>query len=201
MPKKSQIERDIREVRAGRAPAGNDGQDIDFTIRVGQLGYRVTVRSDPYRGGYVARLIADGIGTVMEPNGSSRSDALARLVSDLFAGDATDRKVAREIELRGGGVPVIGTMTTFDHDRARRIVRLAADQVKNPSTKSWLLADERGTWEKAARDYLEKTADKARSLGMSEDKVDEEIAVVLGFQALQASLEHARKHRAKHSKR
>ena len=92
-------------------------------------------------------------------------------------------------------------MATLDYDRARRIVRLAAKQVKNPSTKSWLLADERGTWEKAARDYLEKTADKASSLEMSEDKVDEEIAVVLGLQALQASLEHAKKHGTKRAKR
>lgn len=92
-------------------------------------------------------------------------------------------------------------MAPLDYDRARRIVRLAAKQVKNPSTKSRLLADERGTWEKAARDYLEKTADKARSLGMSEDKVDEEIAVVLGLQALQASLEYAKKHGTKRAKR
>jgi len=91
-----EIEHDVRQVV-------NGGEDVDFTIRVGQLGYRVTVRSDPYRGGYVARLIADGIGTVMEPNGSSRSDALARLVSGLSAGDVTDRKIAREIELRSGG--------------------------------------------------------------------------------------------------
>ena len=50
-------------------------------------------------------------------------------------------------------------------------------------------------------DYLEKTAEKASSLGMSEDKVDEEIAVVLGLQALQASLEYAKKHGTKRAKR
>lgn len=86
-------------------------------------------------------------------------------------------------------------MSEFTYDRARKIVRLAAAQVKNPSTKSWLLADERGTWEKAANDYLTKTADKARELGMSEDQVNEEIAVILGYQALQAALEHAKKPR------
>ena len=96
---------------------------------------------------------------------------------------------------------MLWTMSAFAYDRARKIVRMAADQVKNPSTKSWLLADERGTWEKAALDYLQKTADKARELGMSEKKVDEEIAIVLGLQALQASLEHTKKHGSKRSKR
>jgi hypothetical protein len=46
--------------------------------------------------------------------------------------------VAKDIEsgLRGAAQP-----GEYSHDRARRIVRLAANQVKNPSTKSWLLAD------------------------------------------------------------
>jgi len=77
--------------------------------------------------------------------------------------------------------------------RAREIVRLAAEQVKDPSTRYWLLADERGTFEKAARKYLEETADKARALGMSNAKVNEEIAVMLALSAVEAFLKRARK--------
>jgi hypothetical protein len=99
-------------------------------------------------------------------------------------------RIAREVDeiLSSGGGP-----SEYPHDRARRIVRLAAKQVKNPSTKSWLLADERGTWERNALDYLAKTADKARELGLSDERVDEEIAYKLGYLALQASLENAKK--------
>lgn len=76
--------------------------------------------------------------------------------------------------------------------RAREIIRLAAEQVKDPSTRYWLLADERGTFEKAARKYLEETADKARALGMPNEKVNEEIAVMLALSAVEAFLKRAR---------
>ncbi len=79
--------------------------------------------------------------------------------------------------------------------RAREIVRLAAEQVKDPSTRYWLLADERGTFEKAARKYLEETADKARALGMPNEKVNEEIAVMLALSAVEAFLKRTRKGR------
>jgi hypothetical protein len=99
-------------------------------------------------------------------------------------------RIAREVdEILSSG----GGASEYPHDRARRIVRLAAKQVNNPSTKSWLLADERGTWERTALDYLVKTADKARELGLSDERVDEEIAYKLGLSALQASLEHVKK--------
>jgi hypothetical protein len=96
----------------------------------------------------------------------------------------TEQKINREID---------NAVAFRDHDRARRIVRLAADQVKNPSTKSWLWEDEIGSWERQALEYLAKTADKARELGMSSELVDDEIANRLGFLALKASLEHAEK--------
>jgi hypothetical protein len=79
--------------------------------------------------------------------------------------------------------------------RAREIVRLAAEQVKDPSTRYWLLADERGTFEKAAWKYLEETADKARALGMTNEKVNAEIAVMLALSAVEAFLKRARKGR------
>lgn len=76
--------------------------------------------------------------------------------------------------------------------RAREIVRLAAEQVQDPSTKYWLLADERGTFEKAATKYLEQTADRAKLIRLSNDKVNEEIAVMIALSAVDAFL---KKHR------
>ena len=38
-----------------------------------------------------------------------------------------------------------GSLSHVRGVRAREIVRLAAEQVKDPSTRFWLLADERGT--------------------------------------------------------
>lgn len=73
--------------------------------------------------------------------------------------------------------------------RAREIVRLAAEQVKDPSARYWLLADERGTFEKAARKRLEDTADKARALGMS----NAEISVMIALSAVEAFLTRPRK--------
>ena len=70
--------------------------DFGFTIGKG-LRYRVTVGPDRHRGGYSAKLVADGLGVIMEPNGTSPSDALTRLARELWASDATDRKIAKEI--------------------------------------------------------------------------------------------------------
>jgi len=73
-------------------------------------------------------------------------------------------------------------------NRPRAIVELAAHRVRNPSTRSWLFNDERGSWETAAREYLEKTADRAAELGLSADTVDREIADRLCHLALMATL-------------
>jgi hypothetical protein len=70
--------------------------DFGFTIG-GGLRYRVIVRRDLQRGGYSAKLSSDGIGMIMEPNGTSPSDALTRLARELWGGDSTDRKIAKEI--------------------------------------------------------------------------------------------------------
>lgn len=80
-----------------------------------------------------------------------------------------------------------------NYERARKIVRLAATRVKDPSTHAWLLADERGTFEKLANEYLDKTAHKAAELGMPAEEVDDEIATVIGLNALTAQLEHRKK--------
>lgn len=70
--------------------------------------------------------------------------------------------------------------------RAREIVRLAAEQVKDPSTRYWLLADDRGTFEKAAKQYLDQTAGRAQELRMSNDKVNAEIATMISLSAVEA---------------
>lgn len=80
-------------------------------------------------------------------------------------------------------------------NRSRQIVELAAEQTKDPYARSWLLADERGTFEKAASRYLEQTADKAKELKLSADKVNEEIAIILALSAVEAQLKKKRKGR------
>lgn len=73
------------------------GAVSDFGFSIGGLRYRVIVEPTG-RGGYRARLISVGIGTIMEPGGSSPSDALTRLARELWSGwDDTDRKIAKEI--------------------------------------------------------------------------------------------------------
>lgn len=77
--------------------------------------------------------------------------------------------------------------------RARQIVELAAQQTKDPFARSWLLADERGSFSKLAARYLEQTAGKAEELKMSADKVNEEIAIILALSAVEAQLKKKRK--------
>lgn len=77
------------------------GSVSHFGFSVGRgLRYQVDVAPDPHRKGYSARLISEGVGTIMEPNGTSPSDALTRLARELWAGDATDKKIAHEITRR-----------------------------------------------------------------------------------------------------
>jgi hypothetical protein len=78
-------------------------------------------------------------------------------------------------------------------NRSRQIVELAAKQTKDSFARSWLLADERGTFEKAASRYLEQTTDKARELKLSIDKVNEEIATILALSAIEAQLKRKRR--------
>ena len=80
-----------------------------------------------------------------------------------------------------------------DYERARKIVRAAAAQVKDRSTRAWLLADERGTFEKMAKEYLDRTAERAKELGMSASAIDEEIATIIGFNAMAAQLQNLKK--------
>lgn len=80
-----------------------------------------------------------------------------------------------------------------DTERARRIVRLAATRVKDPFTRSWLLADAREIFVQLTEEYLDKTSVKAAQLKMCAEKVDDEIATVIsliGLRALTGQLEH-----------
>ena len=67
----------------------------NFGVNVKGRTYTVTVASDPQRGGYSAKLKATGLGVIMEPNGTSPSDALTRLVRELQ--DFGDKPLAKEI--------------------------------------------------------------------------------------------------------
>lgn len=99
----AQLDREIQTALSdkttwSRADSVPTGTVSDFSVRVGSLGYRVTTGRDFDRGGYRARLIAEGIGMTMDENGSSPSDALTRLARSLHdSGDATDKKLAQEI--------------------------------------------------------------------------------------------------------
>ena len=76
------------------------GAVSSYGFAIGGLHYAVDVARDLHRGGYSARLRSEGIGTIMEPNGTSPSDALTRLARELWTGDATDKKIAKEIARR-----------------------------------------------------------------------------------------------------
>jgi hypothetical protein len=86
-------------------------------------------------------------------------------------------------------------MSWFDPERPREIVALAASNTKDPATKTWLLYDEKGMWENTAKKYLERVPELlvAKNLQLTDKQINEEIAVSLGLQALEATLSHIRK--------
>jgi hypothetical protein len=77
----------------------------------------------------------------------------------------------------------MGEVTRFTDERCRHIVRAAAHRCKNTYSKEWLRRDERGIWEKRARELLEETAAKVEELQMDPQAVDKEIAVALAVAA------------------
>ena len=64
--------------------------------------YRVTVAIDPTRGGFLARLISMGIGTLMSADGPTPQAAGTRLAKSMREGalDAKDRALAKELKQR-----------------------------------------------------------------------------------------------------
>lgn len=166
-------------LKAKKAPDGisfNDGYNV--------ATYGITM--DEYRA--IDRAMHDAYG--LSPK---RTPAGVREALRLHGPSASRHHATKKSAEQPYGTP--GSLEHVRGVRAREIVRLAAEQVKDPSTRHWLLADERGTFEKAAQKYLEETADKARALGMSNEKVNAEIAVLLALSAVEAFLKRARKGR------
>jgi len=91
-------------------------------------------------------------------------------------------------------------MHLTDPRRPRRIVSMASSLVESVSTKHWLKFDERGTWEQAAEELLEHTAEAAMLQGLSTEQVDHELALELGYLALTAMLEFTKKEQAEKAK-
>ena len=83
--------------------------------------------------------------------------------------------------------------TEYAQTRARRIVALAARKVTNAQAKSWLRCDERGTWEKTALEWWEKTAETRKEKSISDSVAENEIADRLVLLALQALIQHGTK--------
>lgn len=88
-------------------------------------------------------------------------------------------------------------MLPKDTQRARRIVRTAVGLVKNKAAKAWLLEDTYGKWELHVCELLESTKPKVLELGLTEAQADTEIAAYIGYAALSALLENAKKHQQK----
>lgn len=88
-----------------------------------------------------------------------------------------------------------GLGAVCDHERARRIVKLAAKQTKVPALKRWLELDEFGGHERRACELLEIGERVAREKGLSTARMDEEASQVIAFEAASAMLTHAKKSR------
>jgi hypothetical protein len=72
--------------------------------------------------------------------------------------------------------------------RERDIVKAASTEVRNKLAKAWLRDDERGFWERQARDYIERSNEKALELGLTPERQDAAIAVQIAFLAVSAIL-------------
>lgn len=82
-----------------------------------------------------------------------------------------------------------------DLPRIRRILGIASKKAKRKGSSeasSWFVMDERGTWERAVKELLEKTAPKATELGLSESAVDDQISDHLVLQAFETILRRRR---------
>jgi hypothetical protein len=98
----NQLDREINEALTrpkSKSPSTVKNYGLrGFNVSLGgNLQYRVIIERDWERGGFVAKLISEGIGKIMEPNGETPAEALAALVRDLRTGDATDQKLAHRI--------------------------------------------------------------------------------------------------------
>lgn len=72
--------------------------------------------------------------------------------------------------------------------RARGIVRAAAQRIEDREVKSWLELDERGTWESIVLGILECTAERMAELEIGDTEVDDALADHVALAALTAVL-------------
>lgn len=82
-----------------------------------------------------------------------------------------------------------------DHDRVRRILKIASKKTKNKALRAWLFDDERGKHAERVAWLLDRTSERAGQLGMTVAQVDDEIAIMIYLGAAQAMLEHGKKGR------
>jgi hypothetical protein len=89
-------------VKSDKQLARDISRTIIASFDLDRGNYRVTVAIDPARGGFLARLISMGIGTLQSADGPTPQAAAARLAKDMREGalDAYDRKLAKELKQR-----------------------------------------------------------------------------------------------------
>ncbi len=80
-------------------------------------------------------------------------------------------------------------------NRARTIVRLAADTTKTPFAKAWLRDDPHGKWEQRADRLLQQASEHPAFPSMGDDKVNREVATVLSYLVLEALLRDKKRSR------
>lgn len=116
--------------------------------------------------------------------------------TDAVAGTADD--LDRDLEAAGvehlQEIEAADVLMDAGQARANKILLLAIRQVKNPQAKAWL-NDGRAakTWLRTAADLLERSTERAAELGLSEDEVNEAVAVELAYMALSTILHDAKK--------
>lgn len=73
--------------------------------------------------------------------------------------------------------------------RVRAIVKRASQMTQDPEVQTWILWDEKGTFETFAREKLAEVEAKGElPTGISEDDVDEVIAVHLALLAIEGAI-------------
>ena len=85
----------------------------------------------------------------------------------------------------------------IDHQRARRIVKLATTETTNRFLKAWLDEDSHGVWEQDALTLIDLSHSRADTLGLTAEQVDQQIAAVLVVRGLTVLLDDARKRKGK----
>ena len=83
------------------------------------------------------------------------------------------------------------TTPIVEYGRARRVVKIAAKQTTG-SVRKWLLADERGSFERMASQYLSHALSKPEGRALPESELDTAVAAEVAIAAMTASRSTAR---------